>query len=106
MGVRFQRIYEQVKNETLVILYVASKFNPADIMTKPLARDALEHCIKMTLSAINSLPPIPDSLSVPVTDTFSAHVKDRLGLDETIRHLSCQIEGECHALTTSTGMSL
>ena len=102
MGVRFQWIYEQVKNETLVILYVASKFNPADIMTKPLARDALEHCIKMTLSAINSLPPIPDSLSVPVTDTFSAYVKDRLGLDETIRHLPCQIEGECHALTTST----
>ena len=39
----------------------------------------------MTLSAINSLPLIPDSdsLSVPVTDTFSDYVKDHLGLDDS-----------------------
>jgi hypothetical protein len=96
MDIRLKWMQQQVDLGHFIILYTPSKFNPADIMTKPLPKDTLDTCIKGTLSPINTLPPIQDSLSQPTQRmTLSTYIAENQGLGETIRHHRCQIEGEC-----------
>ena len=97
MDIRLKWMQQQVELGNFLVLYTPSKFNPADIMTKPLPKDTIDTCIKGTLSPIDHLPPIPDSLTQPIQDmTFNTYIAENHGLEETIRQLRCQIEGECH----------
>jgi len=54
MDIRLKWMQQQVELGNFLVLYTPSKFNPADIMTKPLPNDTIDTCIKGTLLMITN----------------------------------------------------